>query len=476
MRLFLAAKMRNSLITRSLRMNDVSKSSPIRLISYLMDTQGHDHRVDEVRITNCDSDEPQWAAMEMTITQRMNTRARGDKTYHLLVSFQNYENPSKEIIHAIEDELCASLGFDGHQRVSVLHADTDNLHLHICVNKIHPERLTMHTPYYDHKTLAATSTRLEKQFGLAEDNHIPRAEAVETAAKAMEYGGDMESLIGWMQRNCMDGMKKAESWNDMHAVLREHGLTIRERGNGFIFESGEVRVKASSVDRSLSKKRLEERFGPFEAVRDHGRPEASTRYETKPMRHGSFDASALWQRFQDWRKDEDEKRQTVLRAARQQRDDELGAVRQLADTRTQIIRHMVTGAAMKRVLHSMNRAQLRKRQGEIRKSYQQETAQVRRSGKAGKRVNWRTWLQEQARTGDAEALAALRARDRQQRQPSYTGGTAGAVKVTSKGTILFVDGSRDTGLRQTPEVRQRPPVSAPSSQSEQHTHHKSRGR
>lgn len=474
------------MIARSLRMNDTSKSSPIRLISYLTDTQGHDHRVAEVRMTNCDSEESQWAAMEMAVTQRMNTRARGDKTYHLLVSFQAHEKPNMKTIHAIEDEFCARLGFDGHQRVSVLHSDTDNLHLHICVNKIHPERLTMHTPYYDHKTLAATSVRLEKHFALAEDNHIPRADAVETLAKAMENGGDMESLIGWMQRNCMDELKGAESWMEMHAALRKHGLTLRKRGNGFIFKSGGVHVKASSVDRNLSKKRLEDRLGPFEAAQDRGRPESAARYETKPMQHKNFDSSALWQRFQEWREEQDQVRKQVLDAARQHRGEELAAARQLADTRTLVIRHMVTGAAMKRVLHAINRAQLRKKREEIRKVYRQEARHARRAALAGGPVNWRLWLQEQARTGDADALAALRARDKQQQRASHRSGVPGtsgiqeawetAVKVTGKGTIIFADGSRDSGLRSQPETRHTPPTQTLQAIRPEAEQRRSRGR
>lgn len=153
--------------------------------------------------------------------------------------------------------------FDGHQRISVLHGDTENPHLHIAINKIHPDRLTIHEPYYDKTKLAEISEVLESRYSLVPDNHIFRNEARETAAKSMEIAGDMESLIGWIQRNVLDDMKKAASWEELHTTLAKNGLIMKEAGNGLIITSGKLHVKASSVDRKMSRKNLETRLGTF---------------------------------------------------------------------------------------------------------------------------------------------------------------------------------------------------------------------
>ena len=114
------------------RMNDSSKSSITRLISYLTNTQGSSQRVGEVRISGCEAEEAGWAAMEMLATQQQNTRAKGDKTYHLVLSF--HENlPSRDIAE-IERRVCEAIGLGEHQRVSVMHNDTENPHLHIAIN------------------------------------------------------------------------------------------------------------------------------------------------------------------------------------------------------------------------------------------------------------------------------------------------------------------------------------------------------
>ena len=46
----------------------------------------------------------------------------------------------------IEERFCNALGYAEHQRVSVVHHDTDNVHIHVAINKIHPRTLTLHDP------------------------------------------------------------------------------------------------------------------------------------------------------------------------------------------------------------------------------------------------------------------------------------------------------------------------------------------
>jgi hypothetical protein len=59
-------------------------------------------------------------------------------------------------------------------------------------------------------------------------------------------------------------IKAADNWQDLHQVLARHGLEIKERGNGFVLVANNgVAVKASSVDRSLSKGNLTQRLGAF---------------------------------------------------------------------------------------------------------------------------------------------------------------------------------------------------------------------
>ena len=74
----------------------------------------------------------------------LNVRAKGDKTYHLVVSFPPGEHPTADQLRDIEDELCAAIGLADHQRISAVHTDTDHLHIHVAISKIHPDHPPLH--------------------------------------------------------------------------------------------------------------------------------------------------------------------------------------------------------------------------------------------------------------------------------------------------------------------------------------------
>lgn len=435
------------MIARDLRLSDESKSSLLRLVDYLTDDQGVACRVGHVEITNCESDDPQWAALEMIAVQNQNVRAKGDKTYHLMLSFHEY--PSEKVLRQIEEEFCRELGFKDHQRISVFHNDTDNPHLHIAINKIHPEKLTMREPYYDHTKLAVLCDCMERLHGLVHDNHIPHAQAVETGAKNMEQAGDLESLIGKIQRTCLEDMKKVQSWKEMHHLLGKQGLEMRIRGNGLIISAGDIHVKASSVDRSFSKKRLEERLGTFEAARGVA---SEPDYTVKPLPRKDFDSSALWGEYQQWTEDNDRARKKALRQARGQRDAELEKTRKTSDLRASIIRHYVSGTALKRVLYALNKRRLRKKAASIKAGYKQQQNDIYQKHR---HLTWNAWLTNQAAQGNANAMNALRSRKPSDRVVTNTIASANAsrqasaprktpVKVTGQGTYIFAKGTKLT--------------------------------
>ena len=119
-------------------MKTPEKSRFGKLVAYLLDPQGKKTRVGEVTITNCVSTDTTWAVREIAATQRLNARAKSDRTYHLLVSLRAGENPDAKTLRVIEERFCKELGYAEHQRVSVVHHDTDNVHIHVAINKIHP--------------------------------------------------------------------------------------------------------------------------------------------------------------------------------------------------------------------------------------------------------------------------------------------------------------------------------------------------
>ena len=176
----------------------------------------------------------------------MNKRAKSDKTCHLVLSFPEGERLSFKSLNAIEERFCEALGFAGHQRISVVHDDTNNLHIHIAINKIHPRKLTIHNPYYDYKKVAKLCEQIEQEYGLTTVNHETVSDKAAKVAQEIEARTGVESLLGWIKRECLDELKQSDNWQDLHQVLARHGLAIKERGNGFVLVANNgVAVKVS---------------------------------------------------------------------------------------------------------------------------------------------------------------------------------------------------------------------------------------
>ncbi len=114
------------MIIRHIPMKKTRLSSFSGLVQYLCNQQNKQERVGKVRLSNCNSLDPIWAVQEVLATQAKNQRATGDKTYHMLISFAPGENPSPQVLRKIEDRVALSIGFKEHQRISVVHHDTDN--------------------------------------------------------------------------------------------------------------------------------------------------------------------------------------------------------------------------------------------------------------------------------------------------------------------------------------------------------------
>lgn len=243
------------MIVRHVPMESAQKSNFAELVEYMTDPQDKNERVGTITTTNCQSEQAEIAMLEVLNTQIQNTRSSSDKTYHLIVAFPAGEEPDAATLKAIEERICAVIGFSEHQRVSAVHHDTDNLHIHIAINKIHPTRYTIHEPFNAYHVLGQLCDKLEVEYGLQKVNHQANKNGSENRASDMERHSDVESLLGWIKRECQEQIRGAQSWSSLHEVMRDHGLEIREHANGLVIsaENG-ISVKASSVHREFSKK------------------------------------------------------------------------------------------------------------------------------------------------------------------------------------------------------------------------------
>lgn len=445
------------MIAKQVAMRSVRKSDFAQLVKYITDSQGGLERVGRVAITNCHSSEPELAALEVQAVQQLNQRSRADKTYHLIVSFRTGEDPPNSVLAAIEEKICKELGFAEHQRVSAAHYDTDNVHLHIAINKVHPVRHTVHSPYFDHIKLPAICAALEEEYGLAPDNHQTRKHGSENRVDDMERHAGVESLLNWVRRECLESLETASSWSAMHDVLHEHGLQLHARGNGLVITDADAgSVKASSVARSMSKERLEARLGTFEPSPyvDRAKPRGK-KYEKRPKGF-RIDTKSLYENY----KAEQELAKTVRPAEaamlRLRHNAEIAAIKSANAGKRAAIKLMAGDRLSKKILYGLASRAMK---ADLAKAREQHRRERRFVNARHARKAWADWLQSKAGAGDAQALAALRAREARNGllHNALSGGEsrssaplAGISAVTKKGTVIYSDGAfaiRDDGDR-----------------------------
>jgi hypothetical protein len=445
-------------IAKHVPMNSAKKSDFAGLVKYINDAQSKQERVRHVCITNCHSEQAEIAVLEVLNTQAQNKRSAADKTYHLIVSFRAGEFPDNTILKAIEERICAGLGFAVHQRIRVVHSDTDNLHMHIAINKIHPERHTIHEPFNAYHTLGKLCDKLENEYGLEKDNHKASKVGSENRADDMERHAAVESLIGWIKRECKAQMHEAASWKALHEVLQRHGLHIHERANGLVIttENG-TSVKVSSVDRQFSKPHLETRLGRFEThVMPHSGDAPTKRYEKQPM-HSNVDTAELYKRYKAARQTALSSRELAWDLARDRKSRSIEDAKRMGRLKRAAIKMLDAPRTAKRLMYFAASETLRNDIEKIHYKYLKERQEIHQQFQ---RLAWADWLKREATGGDLDALAVLRARQTGNRKIGNTVASAGPGKrmdpgakpdsITKKGTFIYHVGSsavRDDGDR-----------------------------
>jgi hypothetical protein len=451
-------------IAKHVTMKSLKKNGFAGLVKYLLDSQNKSERVGTVTVTNCHSSRPDVAITEILNTHAKNTRAANDKTYHLIISFRPGEQPLDATLKAVEARICDALGFGGHQRVSAVHHDTDNLHIHIAISKIHPVRYTIHHPYNDYKTLGSICETLEREFGLERDNHQARKSTAENRAADMERHAGIESLLGWIKRECIGQFREAQSWAQLHQVMRSNGLELHERGAGLVITAGDgTTVKASSIGRDCAKGRLEERFGPFEQSPERQAGEAAARkYEQKPMRparDGGMNTAELYAMYKNEQQDLVASRSVLWDKARARKKRLIEAAKRSGRLKRAAIKLVKGAGPGKKLMYAMTSKTLIDDIGKINRQYLLERQEIH--DKCRRRA-WADWLRARALAGDQVALAALRARDATLEISGDTLTGKGLQKpaaihpqqdsITKKGTIIRRAGTasvRDDGDKLT---------------------------
>lgn len=412
-----------------------STSNIARLARYIMDLDGgvlprdwkltsdyildsniqNSKKVASVRVTNCHTDDPVMATEFILKTQDQNKKSKTDKTYHLVLSFPAGKIPDKETLYAIENKFCAALGYENHQRISAIHKDTDNLHVHIAINKINPENFRNHEPFFDKRTLMKTCLKIEREYNLINTPHGNEKQSLEDEVddigntkqekrKDFEYRTGIESLTTYVR-----GIIKEftfTDWSELHESFAAHGLIIKKRGNGLVIGSPDLDlwVKASSCDRGFSLSSLEKRLGPYKVVKTAGHK----RYTPFPYGKRSKAKTLLYSRYEEQKKISKIERQRKYQILRMQKHAFYNEIFVWYKQQCSLLRLMPKSS--RATLRNTLKLQKALKQQEFKKKQEK----VKRKLAETRFPNWLDWLHQQANIGDRDAMDVLHSMNERQ--------------------------------------------------------------
>ena len=220
--------------------------------------------------------------------------------YHFAFSWCEGEHPDQKQVQEAVAHALKSLGMQENQAFFVIHRDKEHHHhVHVIVNRVHPEKLTLSgPPRFDFLVLDQACREVELFQGWQHD-HGPYAVidgeikrltrnqrkalgmispektgyAPTPAARMAEIHTGVASFATWAREHVAPELTKIlqqsdASWESMHEFLNQRGIRTEMHGGGLaLITHGfdrEASTKASGVDYRLSLGRLQEALGPYQ--------------------------------------------------------------------------------------------------------------------------------------------------------------------------------------------------------------------
>ncbi|MFX1767927.1 relaxase/mobilization nuclease domain-containing protein [Paraburkholderia sp. A1RI-2L] len=397
---------------------------------------------------------------------------------HLVVSWPEHERPSYDAVFAASRDVLKSLNLHEHQWLMAIHNDTDNLHCHIEVSRIHPETFkSQHLPWM-HKTLHRAAREIEIKHGWSHDNglfvvrELPdgrkfvvpndayketkgiKHEAYVQRLDRMEAWSDERSLVDHCRdvvtNELVSTIAAGKDWDAVHSVFEKHGMRIEKAGSAaFRLEAmtpdGEiVKLPVSKALRAVKFGEVESVIGPFKpsgkplqpavTAQSQATSTAQTTGKAAPPKRDPLkrearrleraaERTALIERFkaeQSMTKANRAESDAALRTITTEKRAQVSALKQALARQRHEARQSALDPSQRKALYSLLAFERARELARISAEAEQKRALVIAARVPS--LSWRAWLEREAKEGDAAALSALRGIVYQERRDAKKAG------------------------------------------------------
>jgi hypothetical protein len=316
---------------------------------------------------------------------------------HWIISWREGEQPTAAQADAAVATFLDEMGLAEHQVIYALHRDTKNCHLHLAVNRVHPdtEKAVTVNNGFDHEVAHRAIARIERDQGWQPEGRalfVARPDGdLERSRPRGQCGRqpsgparDFEERVGARsaQRIALEVaapiIREARGWREMNEALAREGIRFEKKGSGAVLWIGDEAVKASSAGRDCSMAALQKRFGELTLDLEPKVPEAPVRMpepvEWDSARWGTYseertrhydDCAASRERLGDVQREE--RRRVAVRQRRERDDIFRGSWRGRGDllnaTRSQLAARQAQEKAQLQDQQKLARAGLQREQG-----------------------------------------------------------------------------------------------------------------
>ena len=153
---------------------------------------------------NLGLDDPELAAPLMQATAARSDYVR-KPVYHLTLSFHPADQVVPDQMRMVADRVLADLGLLDHQAVLVAHRDRPHPHVHLMLNRVHPDTGIAWKFWGDHWRIEETLHQVDQALGL----HEPRRWLQNGVAELQRQGA--EPGLVQRARAHVSEMRKASS-------------------------------------------------------------------------------------------------------------------------------------------------------------------------------------------------------------------------------------------------------------------------
>jgi Relaxase/Mobilisation nuclease domain len=238
---------------------------------------------------NVPTNDPELAAKIMRATAEQSVRVK-QPVYHLVLSFDPADQVDRATMERVADRMLERLGLQDHQAVIVAHRDREHRHVHVLVNRVHPETGRVWDRSFDYRAVQEILREEERALGLRrvpgrfaeveverpvvreavargpaprslsvdDGEHVRRVVDREVRSEAVAA---REVALRDRARDAVGALRAAGSWAELEERLGAIALRLERRAQGLVVSDGEVAIKSSVIARDLSLPQLERRFG-----------------------------------------------------------------------------------------------------------------------------------------------------------------------------------------------------------------------